>query len=81
MPGMADEIFAINVGGYIGSGTRSEIEYHGMDLNTALGTILKTKSRYPVLHLTYNGEHYSEVISRQKIQALKKKLETKEVVR
>ena len=25
--GMADEIFVINVGGYIGSGTRSEIEY------------------------------------------------------
>lgn len=24
---MADEIFVINVGGYIGSGTRSEIEY------------------------------------------------------
>ncbi len=25
--GMADEIFVINVGGYIGSSTRSEIEY------------------------------------------------------
>ena len=24
---MADEIFVINVGGYIGSSTRSEIEY------------------------------------------------------
>jgi len=24
---MADEIFIINVGGYVGSGTKSEIEY------------------------------------------------------
>ena len=28
---MADEIFVINVGGYIGSSTRSEIEY-GKDI-------------------------------------------------
>ena len=40
------------------------------------GFILKTRGQYPVLHLTYNGEHYSEVISRQKIQVLKKKLES-----
>ena len=40
------------------------------------GFILKTRGKYPVLHLTYNGEHYSEVISRQKIQVLKKKLES-----
>lgn len=26
---MADEIFVINVGGYIGNSTRSEIEYAG----------------------------------------------------
>ena len=33
---MADEIFVINVGGYIGSSTRSEIEYaeaHGKKVN------------------------------------------------
>ena len=33
---MADEIFVINVGGYIGSSTRSEIEYalaHGKTVN------------------------------------------------
>lgn len=38
------------------------------------GYILKTKGMYPVLHPTYNGEHYSEVITRQKLLALKKKL-------
>ena len=33
---MADEIYVINVGGYIGSSTRSEIEYakaHGKPVN------------------------------------------------
>lgn len=32
---MADEIFVINVGGYVGESTRSEIEYateHGIDI-------------------------------------------------
>lgn len=38
------------------------------------GYILKTKGMYPVLHPTYNGEHYNEVITRQKLLALKKKL-------
>ena len=38
------------------------------------GYILKTKGMYPVLHPTYNGEHYIEVITRQKLLALKKKL-------
>lgn len=42
------------------------------------GFILKTKGLYPVLHPTYNGEHYGEVITRQKLQALKKKLENTE---
>lgn len=42
------------------------------------GFILKTKGLYPVLHPTYNGEHYGEVITRQKLQALKKKLENAE---
>jgi uncharacterized NAD-dependent epimerase/dehydratase family protein len=34
---MADEIFVINVGGYIGSSTRSEIEYalrHGKKVSS-----------------------------------------------
>lgn len=37
--------------------------------------IRQTRGPYPVLHPTYNGEHYSEVITRQKLQALKRKLE------
>lgn len=35
--------------------------------------ILKTRGPYPVLHPTYNGDHYSEIITRQKLQALKRK--------
>ena len=42
------------------------------------GFILKTKGMYPVLHPTYNGNHYSEIITRQKLQALKKKMESAE---
>ena len=38
------------------------------------GYILKTRGRYPVLHPTYNGVHYGEVITRQKLQALRRKL-------
>ena len=37
--------------------------------------IRKTKGMYPVLHPTYNGSHYGEIITRQKLQALKRKLE------
>lgn len=37
--------------------------------------IRKTKGPYPVLHPTYNGQHYGEIITRQKIQALKRKME------
>ena len=40
--------------------------------------ILKTKGKYPVLHPTYNGEHYSEMITRQKLQSLKKILQNME---
>lgn len=39
--------------------------------------ILKTKCRYPVLHSTYEGLHYSEVITEKKLQELKKYLEEK----
>ena len=42
------------------------------------GFALKTKGAYPVLHPTYNGEHYSDVITRQKLQALKAKLQNTE---
>lgn len=42
------------------------------------GFILKTKGMYPVLHPTYNGNHYSEIITRQKLQALKRKMESAE---
>ena len=37
--------------------------------------IRKTRGPYPVLHPTYNGAHYGEVITRQKLQALRRKLE------
>lgn len=37
--------------------------------------ILKTKGRYPVLHSTYEGLHYSEYITSQKLIKLKKVLE------
>ncbi len=36
--------------------------------------IRKTRGLYPVLHQTYNGVHYSEIITRQKLQALRIKL-------
>ena len=37
--------------------------------------ILKTKGKYPVLHSTYEGLHYSERITVQKLKKLKKYLE------
>jgi DNA helicase-4 len=40
--------------------------------------ILKTKGPYPVLHPTYNGEHYGEIITRQKLQGLRLKLQNSE---
>lgn len=43
------------------------------------GFVLKTRGPYPVLHPTYNGEHYGEVITRQKLQALKTKLQKTEI--
>ena len=42
--------------------------------------ILKTKGPYPVLHPTYNGEHYGEIITRQKLQALRSKLQNTETL-
>lgn len=37
--------------------------------------ILKTRERYPVLHSTYDGLHYSEFITENKLKKLKKYLE------
>ena len=37
--------------------------------------ILKTKGKYPVLHSTYEGLHYSESITEGKLKKLKKELE------
>lgn len=42
--------------------------------------ILKTKGRYPVLHSTYEGLHYSEVMTEGKLKKLKKYLEEEVVV-
>lgn len=38
--------------------------------------ILKTKGKYPVLHSTYQGLHYSEILTEAKLKQLKKYLET-----
>lgn len=37
--------------------------------------ILQTKGRYPVLHMTYEGAHYAETITRQQLEELLKQLE------
>ena len=38
--------------------------------------ILQTKEQFPVLHSTYEGLHYSETITEEKLKKLKKYLET-----
>lgn len=43
------------------------------------GYIRQTRGPYPVLHPTYHGAHYSEIMTRQKLQALKRKLESTEM--
>lgn len=42
------------------------------------GFILKTKAKYPVLHLTYNGNHYESTITKPQLLELKKRLEETE---
>lgn len=42
--------------------------------------ILKTKGKYPVLHSTYEGLHYSEVMKQEQLVKLKKYLEEEVVV-
>ena len=37
--------------------------------------MLKTKAKYPVLHPTYNGNHFDECITKKKIKDFKKYLE------
>ena len=37
--------------------------------------ILKTRGKYPVLHSTYEGLHYSDSITEGKLKKLKKRLE------
>ena len=39
---------------------------------TEEGFLLETRDAYPVLHSTYNGLHYAEVITKNKLQKLKK---------
>lgn len=46
-----------------------------IDWMTEEHLILKTKEKYPVLHSTYEGLHYSEVITEDKLKKLKKYLE------
>lgn len=42
--------------------------------------ILKTKERYPVLHSTYEGLHYSEAITENRLKKLKRYLEEEAVL-
>lgn len=42
--------------------------------------MLKTKGKYPVLHSTYEGLHYSEIITEEKLKKLKKYLEEEVVL-
>lgn len=37
--------------------------------------MLKTKAKYPVLHPTYDGNHFDECITKKQIKDLKKYLE------
>lgn len=37
--------------------------------------MLKTKAKYPVLHPTYNGNHFNEFITKKQLNDLKKYLE------
>ena len=37
--------------------------------------MLKTKAKYPVLHPTYDGNHFDECITKKQIRDLKKYLE------
>lgn len=39
------------------------------------GYILKTKGQYPVLHPTYNGIHYAEIMTEKQLKKLKKYLD------
>lgn len=38
--------------------------------------MLRTKERYPVLHMTYEGNHYDECITKRQLKAIKEYLES-----
>ena len=60
-------------------GALKELQYETVqsviDWMISAHLILKTKEQYPVLHSTYEGLHYSEVITEGKLKRLKKYLE------
>ena len=53
---------------------RSDVVYL-IDWLIQKGYILKTKGNYPVLHPTNKGMHYGEVMTRQQLFALRRKME------
>ena len=54
--------------------SRDEVEFI-IDWMIRNNYIRRTKGLYPVLHMTYEGQHYDENISTQKLYALKRELE------
>jgi DNA helicase-4 len=71
---LSDHLDQLNGYGKLAKIERDDVQYL-VEWLVQNGFILKTKGQYPVLHPTYNGEHYGEIISRQKLQALKNKLQ------
>ncbi|MBR0352461.1 MAG: UvrD-helicase domain-containing protein [Oscillospiraceae bacterium] len=71
---LSDHLDQLNGYGRLAKIERDDVQYL-VEWLVQNGFILKTKGQYPVLHPTYNGEHYGEIISRQKLQALKIKLQ------
>lgn len=74
---MADGLNQLNGYGKLSEIKREDVQFL-VDWLIGSHFILKTKGKYPVLHPTYNGEHYSEMITRQKLQSLKKILQNME---
>ena len=65
-------------------GTYKEMPYETLasviDWMISEHLILKTRGKYPVLHSTYDGLHYSEKITVHKLKRLKKYLEEEVVL-
>ena len=74
---LADHLDQVSGYGQLSSIARDDVLFL-VDWLVENGFALKTRGPYPVLHPTYNGEHYGEVITRQKLQALKTKLQSTE---